>query len=116
MKRRRGQSSILLRPQPPAEWLARAEVAGGLWAPAPELLEWIERAIFAADGPLHNPDHVHLAEADLAFLWASTGFQKAGRVVLGQAERGQALRLLLIGPAGWPTSSCELHRRADLVL
>ncbi len=56
-------------------------------APAPELQEWIERAILAAGGPLHNPDHAHLVEADLAFLWASTGFQKAGRMVLGQAEQ-----------------------------
>lgn len=95
MKRRRGQSSILLRPQPPAEWLARAEVAGGLLAPAPELLEWIERAIFAADGPLHNQDHVHLVDADLTFLWASTGFQKAGRTVLGQAEQ------VMFRASGW---------------
>ncbi|MBK1979120.1 hypothetical protein JE034_09645 [Achromobacter xylosoxidans] len=56
-------------------------------APAPELLEWTERTMFAADGPLHNPDHTHLVDADLAFLWASTGFQKAGRTVLGQAEQ-----------------------------
>ncbi|OAS90376.1 hypothetical protein A6I77_05385 [Achromobacter xylosoxidans] len=56
-------------------------------APAPELLEWTERAILAAGGPLHNPDHAHLVDADLAFLWASSGFQKAGRVVLGQAEQ-----------------------------
>ncbi|MFY1909433.1 putative metallopeptidase [Achromobacter xylosoxidans] len=116
MKEWRGRSAVQERPRPPAEWLARAEAAGGLLAPAPQLLEWTERVILAADGPLHNPDHAHLVDADLAFLWASSGFEKAGRVVLGQAERGQALRLLLIGPAGWPTSSCELHRRADLVL
>lgn len=78
---------MLLRPQPSVEWLARAEVAGGLFAPAPELLEWVERVILAAGGPLHNPDHAHLVDADLEFLWASSGFQKAGRVVLGQAEQ-----------------------------
>nr|BDD43715.1 hypothetical protein 22 [bacterium] len=78
---------MLLRPQPSAEWQARAEATGGLLMPAPELQEWIERAVFPADGPLHNPDHTHLVDADLAFLWASSGFQKAGRTVLGQAEQ-----------------------------
>lgn len=78
---------MLLRPQPSVEWLARAEVAGGLLAPAPETLEWVERVILAVDGFLHNSDHAHLVDADLAFLWASSGFQKAGRVVLGQAEQ-----------------------------
>lgn len=64
----------------------RAEAAGGLLSPAPELQEWTERAVLAAGGLLHNPDHAHLVDADLAFLWAPSGFQKAGREVLGQAE------------------------------
>lgn len=87
MKTRRARSVGQERPRPPAEWLVHTEAVGGLLAPAPELLEWTERTMFAADGPLHNPDHTHLVDADLAFLWASTGFQKAGRTVLGQAEQ-----------------------------
>lgn len=92
---------MLLRPQPSDEWLARAEVVGGLLAPAPELLEWTERTMFAADGPLHNPDHTHLVDADLAFLWASTGFQKAGRTVLGQAEQ------VMFRASGWQKARQE---------
>ncbi|MCH1985495.1 hypothetical protein L7Q78_16360 [Achromobacter xylosoxidans] len=86
---------MLLRPQPSAEWLARAEATGGLLAPAPALLEWTERVILAPGGPLHNPDHTHLVDADLAFLWASSGFQRAGRVVLGQAEQ------VMFRASGW---------------
>lgn len=101
MKVRQGQSSILPRPLPSAEWQARAEAASGLLAPAPELQEWIERAILAAGGPLHNPDHTHLVDADLAFLWASSGFQKAGRVVLGQAEQ------VMFRAGGWQKARQE---------
>lgn len=69
--------------------------------PAPELLEWVERAMFAVDGPLHNQDHAHLVDADLAFLWASSGFQKAGRVVLGQAEQ------VMFRAGGWQKARQE---------
>ncbi|MFY1865616.1 putative metallopeptidase [Achromobacter xylosoxidans] len=95
MKARWARSVGKERPGPPDEWLARAEVAGSLLAPAPELLEWTERAILAAGGPLYNPDHAHLVDADLAFLWASSGFQKAGRMVLGQAEQ------VMFRASGW---------------
>ncbi len=89
------------RPRPRAEWLARAEAAGVLLAPAPQLLEWTERVILAADGALHNPDHAHLVDADLAFLWASSGFQKVGRVVLGQAEQ------VMFRAGGWQKARQE---------
>ncbi|MFY3196784.1 putative metallopeptidase [Achromobacter xylosoxidans] len=92
---------MLPRPQPPAEWLVRAEAAGALLAPAPQLLEWVERVIHVAGGPLHNPDHTHLVDADLAFLWASYGFQKAGRVVLGQAEQ------VMFRAGGWQKARQE---------
>lgn len=76
------------RPRPPAEWLERTGQSGLLQLqPAPELLAWALDSIVAGSGPVNNPDHVHLADADLAFAWASTGFQKAGRTVLGQAEQ-----------------------------
>lgn len=101
MKGKRARSVGQERPRPPAEWLARAEAAGGLLAPAPELLEWTARVILAADGPLHNQDHAHLVDADLAFLWASSGFEKAGRVVLGQAEQ------VMFRAGGWQKARQE---------
>lgn len=73
--------STLSRPAPPA-----GLEAGG-FSPAPELEAWVTREIVTEGGALHNPDHQHLASADLEFLWAAEGFVKAGRHVLGQAEQ-----------------------------
>ena len=36
--------------------------------PAPEVLEWIQEQLLAHDGAIHNPDHAHLNDADLAVL------------------------------------------------
>ncbi|CRI56393.1 hypothetical protein CCOS191_1857 [Pseudomonas sp. CCOS 191] len=54
--------------------------------PAPEVGEWVQAAILSEAGELHNPDHAHLADAPLRFLWASACFEKQGRTVVGQAE------------------------------
>ena len=69
--------------------------------PAPELLAWAERTFLASDGPLHNPDHAHLLDADLAFLWAPEAFEKAGRTVLGQAEQ------VMFRAGGWQKARQE---------
>lgn len=54
--------------------------------PAEGVYEWVQEQIIADGGHLHNPDHFHLAGADIAFMWASSAFAKKGRSVLGQAE------------------------------
>ncbi len=54
--------------------------------PAEGVYEWVQEQIIADGGHLHNPDHFHLADADIAFMWASSAFAKKGRTVLGQAE------------------------------
>ncbi len=54
--------------------------------PANELSDWVNKNILSEDGYLHNPDHAHLFEADIRFMWASGSFTKQGRTVLGQAE------------------------------
>ncbi|MFW3166230.1 putative metallopeptidase [Pseudomonas syringae pv. syringae] len=54
--------------------------------PAPEVWNWIQTYILSEEGPIHNPDHVHLTDASVRVLWASSCFAKAGRIVLGQAE------------------------------
>ncbi|MGB3432401.1 putative metallopeptidase [Achromobacter sp.] len=83
----------LMRPVPP-EQLDR-------FLPAPELLAWVEQTILASGGPLHNPDHAHLVDADLAFLWAPEAFEKAGRTVLGQAEQ------VMFRAGGWQKARQE---------
>lgn len=57
-----------------------------LMIPAPEVWAWVEKAILDEQGPLHNPDHLHLEGADIAILWAPEGFKRQGRHVIGQAE------------------------------
>lgn len=78
----------LPRPMPPTNIGIFAEDAG--WAtdfmPAPEVREWA-KAMFIVDGAiLENPDHAHLQDASIEFLWAATGFVKAQNRVVGQCE------------------------------
>lgn len=68
---------------------------------APELGCWVEETILADDGPLHNPDHAHLADADLCFMWASSAFTKQGRTVVGQAEQ------VMFRAGGWQKARQE---------
>lgn len=74
-------------------------------APAPELSAWAQDTILAEDGPLHNPDHAHLIDADIGFLWASSAFSKRGRTVIGQAEQ------VMIRAGGWQKARQEQQLR-----
>lgn len=56
------------------------------FAPAPELLAWVRATFIHPAGPLANPDHAHLQDAALGFLWASSGYVSKGRRVVGTAE------------------------------
>lgn len=55
--------------------------------PANEVHEWVNRQILIDTVSIYNPDHGHLLDADLCFMWASDSFAKKGRYVLGQAEQ-----------------------------
>jgi hypothetical protein len=71
------------RPQPPeslfeSPWLS--------FAPAPELRKWASDMFLVEGASLYNEDHAHLEHASVEFLWASGGFAKQGRTVLGQCE------------------------------
>lgn len=80
-------AAIGARPYPPAD----------LWryVPAEGVAEWVQAEILAEDGRIHNPDHAHLIDADLVFLWAPGGFSKAMKTVIGQAEE------VMIRAGGW---------------
>lgn len=69
--------------------------------PAEGLWEWVQEQIIADSGHLHNPDHAHLADADIAFMWAATAFTKKGRTVLGQAEQ------VMLRAGGWQKARME---------
>lgn len=75
-----------LRPAPPYDLLA-GDLPYARLAPAPELLAWVHDCILVDAGPLHNPEHSHLTDADLEFRWASQAFIKQGRTVLGNVRR-----------------------------
>lgn len=82
------------RPYPP-------DMGERLFVPAREVLAWIGAQLIAEDGALHNPDHAHLADADLEVLWASGGYEKAGRTVAGTAE------LVQFRAGGWQRARQE---------
>lgn len=93
----------ILRPEPPAR-LGRLDESGEFpisLIPAPELSAWVQENILADDGPLHNPDHAHLIDADVEFMWASSAFTKKGRSVVGQAEQ------VMFRAGGWQKSRQE---------
>jgi hypothetical protein len=76
----RKQASL---PKRPAAPLLEPPTA---FRPAPEVLAWIQAEILAEGAALHNPDHAHLVDADLAVLWAAGGFTSKMRQVIGTAE------------------------------
>ncbi|WP_312990940.1 putative metallopeptidase [Atlantibacter hermannii] len=63
--------------------------------------EWIHTEILSEDSALHNPDHFHLLEADVEFMWASSAFSKKGRTVLGQCEE------VMMRAGGWQKARME---------
>jgi hypothetical protein len=73
--------------------------------PAPEVWGWIQREILAKTGSIHNEDHAHLIDANIGVLWASSGFAKQGRVVLGQAEQ------VMFRAGGWQKARQEQQMR-----
>lgn len=74
-------------------------------APTLDLAAWVQEIVLAEGGPLHNPDHSHLIDADIGFLWASSAFAKRGRTVVGQAEQ------VMIRAGGWQKARQEQQLR-----
>jgi len=54
--------------------------------PADDLREWMIDTFIAEDAPLANPDHFHLAHAELGVLWTNAPNGKHMRTIIGQAE------------------------------
>jgi hypothetical protein len=95
------------RPVPPASLLDLCELSGfgARLTPAPEVREWIRAEILADTGIIHNEDHAHLIDADIAVMWASSSFEKQGRFVLGQAEQ------VAFRAGGWQKARMEQQMR-----
>jgi hypothetical protein len=72
------------RPRPPAALFE--DLGIGRFAPALDLLAWVRNTFLLPGHPLHNPDHAHLADAELGFLWTSVENTRQGKTVIGQCE------------------------------
>lgn len=90
----------ITRPYPPPHLMNEFSVYTRL-IPANEIYDWVDRQIIMESGNLHNPDHFHLHTADIAFMWASSAFEKKGRTVLGQCEE------VMMRAGGWQKARME---------
>jgi hypothetical protein len=73
--------------------------------PALDVWEWLQTEILADTGSIHNKDHVHLLDADIRVMWASSSFEKQGRTVLGQTEQ------VAFRAGGWQKARMEQQMR-----
>ncbi|MGY5921356.1 putative metallopeptidase [Stenotrophomonas africana] len=91
-----------MRPAPPAHLLTvDFESPWARFVPSEEVWAWVSEQILSEDGPLANPDHYHLQDADIGVLWAETAFTKQGRAVIGQAEQ------VMFMAGGWKRGRME---------
>lgn len=97
MAKRQSELTIV-RPVPPEHLI---EALDTILQPAPELGAWVQSSILADDGAIRNPDHAHLIDADIGFLWASSASSKQGRTVVGQAEQ------VMFRAGGWQKARQE---------
>jgi Putative phage metallopeptidase len=101
-----------IRPFPPTELMDKAEEDEAIrLAPAPDLMDWVVKNFLTIGGPLHNPDHDHIAELIhdneefLAFAWASSACVAKKRMVLGQCEK------VMFNQGGWRKARQEQQMR-----
>lgn len=64
----------------------------GMIEPCPEVRDWAIAMFVDPGGPLVNPDHEHLQDARIEFLWTNEGFYEfdGTQRVLGTAQLGRA--------------------------
>lgn len=89
------------RPFPPVNFTGEKWLPYTRLIPATEIGDWVNLHILSEEGRIHNPDHNHLLDADVAFMWASGAFEKKGRYVLGQCEQ------VMLRAGGWQKARME---------
>jgi hypothetical protein len=75
-----------MRPFPPE---AIFGLDGPTFMPASEVGSWVEATFFDPSSPVANPDHEHLAQAHIGFLWTIVENTRKGKRVIGQCEEGK---------------------------
>ncbi|NTG48594.1 hypothetical protein G6M04_14470 [Agrobacterium rhizogenes] len=76
-----------MRPMPP-ESLSDVG-ASTAFVPAADMVEWVEAMFFDESSLVHNPDHAHLADANIGYLWTTVENNRKGKRVIGQCEEGK---------------------------
>lgn len=74
------------RPLPPSELMDSLRYPEQ-FLPAPELDAWARSVFLDESGPLFNPDHLHLIDARIGWLWTNAPCAKNGMTVAGQCEK-----------------------------
>jgi hypothetical protein len=63
--------------------------ASATFIPAVGMAEWIKATFFDESSRVYNPDHAHLAEAHIGYLWTIVENTRKGKQVIGQCEEGK---------------------------
>jgi hypothetical protein len=74
---------ISRRPYPPPEVL---ESFPSRFIPSPDLNSWARSTFIAETAQLANPDHFHLNQAEIGFLWTNEPNERRGKMVLGMCQ------------------------------
>jgi len=69
--------------------------------PADGVNDWVHHTFLRDGAPLHNGDHAHLVDADVAYLWAAVENVRQMRRVVGQCEE------VMIRAGGWQRARQE---------
>ncbi|NTG09253.1 hypothetical protein G6L25_18980 [Agrobacterium rhizogenes] len=56
---------------------------------AADMAEWVKATFFDESSRVHNPDHAHLADAHIGYLWTIVENNRKGKQVIGQCEEGK---------------------------
>lgn len=76
---------MIERPQPPESVFG---VEGSPFTPALDMPEWVQVTFLDEASPVANPEHAHLADAHIGYLWAAVENTRKGKRVIGQCETG----------------------------
>ena len=57
-----------------------------IYIPDLTLWDWCRQHLLDESSPLFNPDHLHLLDANIGFLWTNQENASKGRRIIGQAE------------------------------
>lgn len=58
------------------------------FVPASDVASWVEATFFDPSSPVANPEHEHLVNAHIGYLWTVVENNRKGKRVIGQCETG----------------------------